>query len=148
MRTLSYIISFIPTNSISFYILSSLLGTSLNLKLLTSLRFLLCVSLDHYPCFTYSYKKWIKISQHSFFGFLFFLILYILFLDLILFLFFCFLGPWLQDMEVPRLGVESELQLPAYTTTTAMPDPICNLHHHGNARSLTHWAGPGIKPIS
>ena len=34
-------------------------------------------------------------------------------------------------MEVPRLGVESELQLPVYTTATAMPDPsrICNLHH-------------------
>ena len=26
-------------------------------------------------------------------------------------------------MEVPRLGVELELQLPAYTTTTATPDP-------------------------
>ena len=26
-------------------------------------------------------------------------------------------------MEVPRLGVESELQLPAYTTVTAMWDP-------------------------
>ena len=35
-------------------------------------------------------------------------------------------------MEVPRLGVESELQLPAYTTPTAMQDPnrICNLHHN------------------
>ena len=34
-------------------------------------------------------------------------------------------------MEVPRLGVESELQLLAYTTATAMPDPssIYNLHH-------------------
>ena len=26
-------------------------------------------------------------------------------------------------MEGPALGVESELQLPAYTTATAMPDP-------------------------
>ena len=34
-------------------------------------------------------------------------------------------------MEVPRLGVESELQLLAYTTATATQDPsnICNLHH-------------------
>ena len=34
-------------------------------------------------------------------------------------------------MEVPRLEVESELQLLAYTTATAMRDlsPICNLHH-------------------
>ena len=36
-------------------------------------------------------------------------------------------------MEVPRLGVKSELQLPVYTTdtATAMRDPshICDLHH-------------------
>ena len=33
-------------------------------------------------------------------------------------------------MEVPRLGVESELQLPVYTTATTMRDPnhICDLH--------------------
>ena len=53
-------------------------------------------------------------------------------------------------MEVPRLGVESELQLQAYTTATATPDPshICDLHHslqqHGilnrlsKARDGTH----------
>ena len=34
---------------------------------------------------------------------------------LLLLLLFCFLGPHVQHMEVPRLGVESELQLPAYT---------------------------------
>ena len=30
-----------------------------------------------------------------------------------------------------RLGVESELQLPAYTTATALSDlsPICNVHY-------------------
>ena len=45
--------------------------------------------------------------------------------------FFFFLGLYLQYMEVPRLGVKSELQLPAYATATATPDPshICNLHH-------------------
>ena len=34
-------------------------------------------------------------------------------------------------MEVPRLGVELELQLLSYTTNTAMPDPscVCDLHH-------------------
>ena len=34
-------------------------------------------------------------------------------------------------MEVPRLGGESELQLSAYTTATAMWDPslVCDLHH-------------------
>ena len=35
---------------------------------------------------------------------------------------FCFLGPHLQCMEVPRLGVELELQLLAYTTATATWD--------------------------
>ena len=38
------------------------------------------------------------------------------------FLFVCFLGSHLWHMEVPRLGVKSELQLPAYTTATATPD--------------------------
>ena len=37
--------------------------------------------------------------------------------------FFLFLGLHLQYMEVPRLGVKSELQLPAYTTVTATPAP-------------------------
>ena len=34
-------------------------------------------------------------------------------------------------MEVPRLAVESELQLPAYTTATTTQDPshVCDLHH-------------------
>ena len=39
------------------------------------------------------------------------------------FFFFLLLGPHLHHMEVPRLRVESELQLPAYTTAIAMPDP-------------------------
>ena len=33
------------------------------------------------------------------------------------------LGPYPQRMEAHRLGVESELQLLAHTTATAMPDP-------------------------
>ena len=47
------------------------------------------------------------------------------------FFFFCFLGPHLQHMDIPRLGGKSELQLPAYTTATAMLDlsNICDLHH-------------------
>ena len=32
------------------------------------------------------------------------------------FFFFAILGPHLPYMEVPRLGVQSELQLPAYAT--------------------------------
>ena len=37
--------------------------------------------------------------------------------------------PW--HMEFPRLGVKSELQLPAYTTATATWDLscVCNLYH-------------------
>ena len=40
-------------------------------------------------------------------------------------------GPHLQYIEVPRLGVESELQLPAYTAATATWDPshVCDLCH-------------------
>ena len=44
--------------------------------------------------------------------------------------FFFFLVPYPWHMEVPRLGVQLVLQLPAYTTATAMPDPshVCNPH--------------------
>ena len=44
--------------------------------------------------------------------------------------FFFFLGLYLQHMEVPRLGVELELQLLVYTTATATQDLscICDLH--------------------
>ena len=51
-------------------------------------------------------------------------------------LFFVFLGPYPWYMEIPRLGVESEL------LCTGLP------HSHSNARSLTHWARPGIKQES
>ena len=48
----------------------------------------------------------------------------------ILFYFF-FLGLHLQHTKVPRLGVISQLQLLAYTTATATPDPshVCDPHH-------------------
>ena len=49
-------------------------------------------------------------------------------------------------MEFPRLGVKSELQLPACATD---PSHICNLYPaHGNNGSLTHWGRAGIKPTS
>ena len=46
-------------------------------------------------------------------------------------------------MEVPRLGAKSELQLPDYTSATAMPDPsrIFNLHHS----SQQNWI---LNPLS
>ena len=55
--------------------------------------------------------------------------------------FFAFLGPHLWPMQVPRPGVESELQLLAYTTATATQDPshVCTYTAaHGKAGSLTH----------
>ena len=69
------------------------------------------------------------------------------------FWFLSFLGllPW--HMEVPRLGVELELQVPAYARATATWDPslVCNLHHsswqyrivnplsEGRDRTATSW---------
>ena len=46
-------------------------------------------------------------------------------------------------MEGPRLGDESELQLPVYTTVTEMQDPscVCNLHRS----SRQHWI---LNPLS
>ena len=51
---------------------------------------------------------------------------------------FVFLGPHPQHMEVPRLGVEAELQPLAYTRATATWDlrHIWDLHHsHSNTGS-------------
>ena len=52
------------------------------------------------------------------------------------FLLFVFLGPHLQHMQVPRLGVESKLQLLACATAVAVLDPshICDLHHSSRQR--------------
>ena len=55
-----------------------------------------------------------------------------------------------MPMEVPRLGVEWELQLPAYTTATATRDPAVSVTYntaHGSAGSPTHGARPGIQPV-
>ena len=60
-----------------------------------------------------------------------------------------FLGPHLWHMEVPRLGVESELQL--------RPRPQPQQHQiwaesetyttaHNSTGSLIHWVRPGIEP--
>ena len=67
----------------------------------------------------------------------------------VLFFVFFFSGPHPWHMEVHSLGIKSELQLPAYTTATAMPDPsqVCNLDcSYGHAGSLTHWARLGVEP--
>ena len=75
------------------------------------------------------------------------------FLSPFFFFSFCFLGPYLRNMEVPRLGVESELYLPAYTTATATQDSshiraVTYTTAHSNTGPLTHWARPGIEPAS
>ena len=64
---------------------------------------------------------------------------------------FFFLGLFPKHEDVPRLGVESELQLLASITAPATWDPshICSLHHSWwQWRSLTQRAKPGIKPTS
>ena len=55
-------------------------------------------------------------------------------------IFICFLGPHPQHVEVPELGIQSELLLPAYATAiaTATPDlsRIFNLHHISQQRRI------------
>ena len=59
------------------------------------------------------------------------------------FVFFFLLFKATQHMEVPRLGVQSELQLLACATATATPDPshACGLHHSSRQRRI-------LKPLS
>ena len=51
-------------------------------------------------------------------------------------------------MEVPRLGVELELQLLAYTTATAMPDlsHIFNLCHILQQRQILNPLSEAVDP--
>ena len=67
-------------------------------------------------------------------------------------LFFCFLGPHLWHREVPRLGVKSKLQLPGYIPQAQQcrirATSVTYTTLHGDARSLTHWARPGIQPVT
>ena len=62
---------------------------------------------------------------------------------LFIYLFSLFLGPHLRYMEVPRLGVESQLQVSTHTTATAMPDPnhVCHRHH-------SSWRCQILNPLS
>ena len=48
-------------------------------------------------------------------------------------------------MEVPRLGVESELQLLAYTTAMATwgPSHVFDLHHSSRQRQILHPLSEG-----
>ena len=65
------------------------------------------------------------------------------FMPLLFIYLFCLVGLRLWHVEVHRLGIESELQLPAYTTATATPDlsRVCNLHH-------SSWQCQILNPLS
>ena len=69
--------------------------------------------------------------------------LLLLFFSSFFLIFFIFLGLHLWHIEAPRLGVQSELQPPAYTTATATPDPnhIFDLHHRS-------WRCQILNPLS
>ena len=75
-------------------------------------------------------------------------------LDFFFFFFFLFLGLYLQHMEVARLGEEMELQLPTYTTATAMLDPYPTEQARDWTLVLMHttwvcyrWATMGTPPF-
>ena len=73
--------------------------------------------------------------------------MFILYIILLYFSSFFFLGPHLWHMEVLMPGVESD----PYTTTTATWNRGVSTAHttaHHNTRSLTHWVRPGIKSAS
>ena len=63
------------------------------------------------------------------------------------FFFLVFLGLLPQHVEVRG---KSELQLPAYSTATAMPDPshVCDLHHSSRQRRILNPLSgrPGMEP--
>ena len=71
--------------------------------------------------------------------------------EILNFFFFCFLGLHHWHVEVPKLGVELELQLPPYPTATATQELscICDLHRSSRqCQILNSLSGPGIEPES
>ena len=79
-----------------------------------------------------------------------FYVLFCFFL-LLLLLLFCLFRATPETCGSPRLGVKSQLQLPAYTTATVTQDPnhvSTYTTAQGDVGSLTHWARPGIEPAS
>ena len=50
--------------------------------------------------------------------------------------FFFFLGLHLKHMELPKQGVEMDLQLPAIVTATPDPSHVCNLHHSSQQHKI------------
>ena len=74
------------------------------------------------------FKQLLSTSFVLFFVRFFFFFFFLVFLP--------FLGPLPWLMEVPRLGVQSELEPPAYTRATATWDLswVCDLHHSSRPR--------------
>ena len=88
----------------------------------------------------------LSFSLFSFFLFSFFLsfsLSFFIFFSLSLFLSVCLFRATPMHMEVPRLGVQSELQPLSYATFTAMPDlsHVCDLHH-------SSWQCQILNPLS
>ena len=69
--------------------------------------------------------------------------------DYFIYLFFAFIRQHLHHMEASRLGAESELQLPVYTTAVATWDPshICNLHYSSQQRQILNPLSEAKDPI-
>ena len=78
----------------------------------------------------HSTKTLLNNLQGSWIIFSFFFCLFCLFC-------FVFLGPHLWPMEIPRPGVQSELQLPAHARATATWDPSLGRDLHHSPRQ--HW---------
>ena len=70
---------------------------------------------------------WMGLSSIS----LFVLLSHNSFVCVYVYIYIYFLAPNLRHMEIPSVGDESELQLVAYATAIAMPDPsrVCQLPH-------------------
>ena len=102
-------------------------------------------------------------QHHAFKKYIYYILLYVLLLYIIylhnthykiyyIYLYCIYLGPHLWHMDVPRLGVESELHLLACTSATGNRGLELHLwptpHLMATSDHLTHWARPGIKPTS
>ena len=64
---------------------------------------------------------------------------------------FCFLGPHLQHMEAPRQGSNqscSRRPMPQPQQHRIQASSVTYTTAQGNAKSLTHWARPRIRPMS
>ena len=72
-----------------------------------------------------------------------------IYLFIFIYLFFCFLGPHPWHMEIPRLGSNwsySCWPMPQPQQCGIWARSVTYATAHGNARSLAHWARPGIEP--